>query len=51
MTGRLLHACLNCLLEVLESTAESVINAKSIGKVSVMPDTVIEDLCTAFNLK
>ncbi|MCA9136013.1 MAG: class II aldolase/adducin family protein [Planctomycetales bacterium] len=38
-------------LEVLESTAEAVINAKSIGKVSVMSDAVIEELCTTFNLK
>ncbi len=38
------------LLEVLESTAESVINAKSIGAVSVMPDSVIDELCTEFNL-
>ena len=39
------------LLEVLESTAESVINAKSIGEVSVMPDSVIDELCSEFNLK
>jgi L-fuculose-phosphate aldolase len=38
-------------LEVLESTAEAVINARSIGKVSAMPDSVIEELCKAFNLK
>jgi L-fuculose-phosphate aldolase len=38
-------------LEVLESTAEAVINARSIGKVSSMPDNVIEELCKAFNLK
>jgi L-fuculose-phosphate aldolase len=38
-------------LEVLESTAEAVINARSIGKVSVMPETVIEELCKAFHLK
>jgi L-fuculose-phosphate aldolase len=38
-------------LEVLESTAEAVINARSIGKVSAMPDNVIEELCKAFNLK
>ena len=37
-------------LEVLESTAEAVINAGSIGKVSVMPDNVIEELKTDFNL-
>ncbi len=38
------------LLEVLESTAESVINAKAIGKVSVMPDEVIEELRSEFGL-
>ena len=38
------------LLEVLESTAESVINAKSIGQISVMPDSVIDELCSEFNL-
>jgi L-fuculose-phosphate aldolase len=38
-------------LEVLESTAEAVINARSIGKVSVMPESVIEELCKAFSLK
>ncbi len=37
-------------LEVLESTAEAVINAGSIGKVSVMTDNVIEELKTEFNL-
>ncbi|QDV69485.1 L-fuculose phosphate aldolase [Rosistilla carotiformis] len=37
-------------LEVLESTAEAVINANAIGKVSAMPDQVIEELRTAFNL-
>ena len=37
-------------LEVLESTAEAVIDAGSIGKVSVMPDDVIEELRTEFNL-
>lgn len=38
-------------LEVLESTAEAVINAKAIGKVSTMPESVIYELCEAFNLK
>ena len=38
------------LLEVLESTAESVINARSIGDVSVMPESVIDELRSAFNL-
>lgn len=37
-------------LEVLESTAEAVINAGSIGKISVMTDNVIEELKTEFNL-
>jgi ribulose-5-phosphate 4-epimerase/fuculose-1-phosphate aldolase len=38
-------------LEVLESTAEAVINARAIGEVSVMPDDVIEELRVAFDLK
>ena len=37
-------------LEVLESTAEAVINASAIGEVSVMPETVIEELRQAFGL-
>lgn len=37
-------------LEVLESTAEAVINAASIGKVSVMSSSVIDELRSAFNL-
>ena len=37
-------------LEVLESTAEAVINAGSIGKISVMTDNVIEELKTECNL-
>jgi L-fuculose-phosphate aldolase len=37
-------------LEVLESTAEAVINARAIGEVSVMPETVIEELRQAFGL-
>jgi len=37
-------------LEVLESTAEAVINAGAIGEVSVMPDEVIDELCAVFNL-
>ncbi len=37
-------------LEVLESTAEAVINAKSIGDVSVMPASVIDELREAFDL-
>ncbi|MEM8736553.1 MAG: class II aldolase/adducin family protein [Planctomycetota bacterium] len=38
-------------LEVLESTAEAVINAKSIGELSMMPESVIDELRTAFDLK
>lgn len=38
-------------LEVLESTAEAVINARSLGAVSVMPDSAIIELKTAFDLK
>ena len=37
-------------LEVLESTAEAVINARAIGDVSVMPERVIAELRSAFNL-
>ncbi len=37
-------------LEVLESTAEAIINARSIGDVSAMPATAIDELRTAFNL-
>ncbi|TWT80747.1 L-fuculose phosphate aldolase [Planctomycetes bacterium CA13] len=37
-------------LEVLESTAEAVINAAVIGHVSVMPKAVIDELRSAFNL-
>ncbi len=37
-------------LEVLESTAEAVINARSIGDISSMPAAVIEELRAAFNL-
>ncbi|MCA9052670.1 MAG: class II aldolase/adducin family protein [Planctomycetaceae bacterium] len=35
-------------LEVLESTAEAVINALSLGEVTPMPDTVIDELHDAF---
>ena len=38
-------------LEVLESTAEAVINARAVGQVSIMPEQVIDDLRKAFNLK
>lgn len=37
-------------LEVLESTAEAVINAGAIGKVSAMSGEVIDELCEAFDL-
>ena len=37
-------------LEVLESTAEAVINARAIGDVSAMPDAVIAELRVAFKL-
>ncbi len=37
-------------LEVLESTAEAVINARSVGEISVMPNAVIDELRAAFNL-
>ncbi len=37
-------------LEVLESTAEAVINAKTIGPVSPMPDAVIDELRREFGL-
>lgn len=37
-------------LEVLESTAEAVINARAIGEVSAMPGDVIDELCAALNL-
>jgi len=35
-------------LEVLESTAEAVINSRAIGSVAPMPDSVIEELTAAF---
>jgi L-fuculose-phosphate aldolase len=37
-------------LEVLESTAEAVINARAIGKISTMSDAVIDELRRAFKL-
>lgn len=37
-------------LEVLESTAEAVINAHAIGEVSAMPDAVIRELRDAFRI-
>ncbi len=38
-------------LEVLESTAEAVINAGAIGEVAEMPESVIDDLRREFGLK
>lgn len=38
-------------LEVLESTAEAVINARSIGDVSAMSNTVIDELRDVFQIK
>ena len=37
-------------LEVLESTAEAVINARAIGEVAAMPDAVIRELREAFDI-
>ncbi|MCY2978198.1 MAG: class II aldolase/adducin family protein [Planctomycetota bacterium] len=37
-------------LEVLESTAEAVINARAIGDISTMSDAVIDELRAAFKL-
>jgi len=37
-------------LEVLESTAEAVINARAIGDISAMSDAVIDELRAAFKL-
>lgn len=37
-------------LEVLESTAEALIDARSIGPLSAMSDSVIDELRTAFDL-
>lgn len=37
-------------LEVLESTAEAIINSRAIGEVSAMPENVINDLRQAFGL-
>ncbi|MFG0263448.1 MAG: class II aldolase/adducin family protein [Novipirellula sp. JB048] len=37
-------------LEVLESTAEAVINAKAIGDINAMPANVIEELRSAFGM-
>jgi L-fuculose-phosphate aldolase len=37
-------------LEVLESTAEAVINARAIGEISAMPAEVIDELRTAFGM-
>ncbi len=37
-------------LEVLESTAEALINSRSLGKVAPMPEAVIQELAQAFSL-
>jgi L-fuculose-phosphate aldolase len=37
-------------LEVLESTAEAVINARAIGAISPMPENVIDELREAFRI-
>jgi L-fuculose-phosphate aldolase len=37
-------------LEVLESTAEAVINARALGDVAAMPDSVIAELRAAFGI-
>jgi L-fuculose-phosphate aldolase len=37
-------------LEVLESTAEAIINARAIGEVAAMPERVIQELRVAFKL-
>ena len=37
-------------LEVLESTAEAVINARAVGEISTMPDSVIDELRAEFKL-
>lgn len=37
-------------LEVLESTAEALVNARAISDISAMSDAVIDELKTAFNL-
>lgn len=37
-------------LEVLESTAEALINCRAIGELAPMPDNVIRDLAVAFGL-
>ena len=38
-------------LEVMESTAHSIINAASVGKIVHISDSEIEDLKEAFHLK
>jgi L-fuculose-phosphate aldolase len=37
-------------LEVLETTAEAIINARSLGKISTMNEQVIDELKKAFQL-
>ena len=38
-------------LEVMESTAHSIINASAIGKIVHISQSEVEDLKVAFNLK
>lgn len=37
-------------LEVLEATAEAIINSRALGQMAPMPDNVIQDLETAFKM-
>jgi L-fuculose-phosphate aldolase len=47
--GKSLLAAFDCL-EVIESTAEAIINAQALGEVSPMNDQVIDELREAFDL-
>lgn len=38
-------------LEVLETTAEALIDSRALGPLQPLPDAVIEELCTAFGLR
>lgn len=38
-------------LEVLETTAEALIESRSLGPLQPLPEAVIEELCTAFGLR
>ncbi len=37
-------------LEVLESTAEAIINARALGEIAPMPEPVIRELREAFGI-